>query len=96
MSNLISPVRLLLVSLLAVAALTGCGSDGDSSDDASSDADDTSADDGGGEPAGDGSTFTGELEDESTLEVRLDVPADDPAVAPFEAFRTAAGGDEVT
>lgn len=96
MSHRTSPLRLLLVPLLALVAVSGCGSDSDSPDDASTDAEGAATDDGGDEPAGDGSTFTGELEDGSTLEVRLDVAADDPAVAPFEEFRTAAGADDVT
>lgn len=50
--------------------------------------------------AGDGSSasgsgvLVGELEDGSTLRIRLDVEPADPAVAPFEALRALTGADE--
>jgi|GEM_PF-6412950 hypothetical protein len=48
-------------------------------------------------PSGEGgSTYAGELEDGSTLTIELDVPADHPAVAPFEAFRAMTEAPEPT
>lgn len=44
----------------------------------------------------DGSVYAGELEDGSTLTVTLDVPADHPEVAPFEALRAMTDAPEVT
>jgi hypothetical protein len=46
-------------------------------------------------PAG-GDAYEGELEDGSTLRITLDVDPQDPAVAPFESFRSSTGGPAVT
>ena len=76
---------------LAVLALllAACGDDGDS---ASTDA--TTAEDGGS--GGGEAVYRGELEDGSVLTVTLDVPADHPAVAPFEALRTMTEARDLT
>lgn len=44
----------------------------------------------------DEAVYAGELSDGARLVIRLDVPADDPAVAPFEAFRATTGAPEPT
>lgn len=84
-------VRIGLVAL-ALAVMGACGDDG--GDDAA-----------GGDSVGGGTTtadgrggreYGGELEDGSRLTVRLDVGADDPAVAPYDAFRALTGVDEPT
>ncbi len=82
--------RVVCCAALALAACGG-GDDVDSAGDGGASASGTEEQSGG-----DGSTFEGELEDGSTLLVRLDVDVDDPAVAPFEAFRADAGAPEVT
>ena len=75
----------------AVALLAACGGGGD---DADADAD------GGGteesDSAAGGGAYEGELEDGSTLRVRLDVGPSDAAVTPFEAFRSGTGAPAVT
>lgn len=86
-----------VVPMVLAVSLLGCGDD-DGDESSESDAGTGSASsapaDSGDTP--DGSVFEGELEDGSTIRVTLDVPADDEAVAPFEAFRSLTGGPEVT
>lgn len=85
---------------LATVMVAGCGGD-DGSVQGSSDTTSGTLEGESGATAGDSGVgserdvWTGELEDGSQLTVRLRVGADDPAVAPFEAFRQAAGGPDV-
>lgn len=81
--------RQVTTGALVAALLLGCGDD-DAAEDG--DAPEREA------PAGaaEAGTFAGVLADGSRLVIRLDVPADDPAVAPFEAFRATTGAPEPT
>ncbi len=89
-------VLLLPTALLVLAA---CGASDDEGDDAPAErADDTPTETGAeGEtdaPIADATTFSGELEDGTTLTVRLGVDESDPVVAPFVAFRERAGATD--
>jgi hypothetical protein len=84
--------RRLLVALALVGVVAaGCGDDGggDGGGDAGAATDGDAGTDGGA-----GDVWTGELEDGSALAVRLEVPPDDPAVAPFAALRETFGLDD--
>lgn len=86
----------IAVGMLLIAG--ACGGDDDDTD-VSGDGDDTPADettDSEGAASGDGNVYEGELEDGSSIVVRLDVDADDPAVAAFEEFRALTGVDSPT
>ena len=94
--------KLSFTSVLAVALLAGCGGgdrdDGDAAAPADSTVDDDGAtgdgDDASTPAVGGATTFAAELEDGTTLTVRLDVEESDPVVAPFVAFRDLAGASE--
>jgi len=83
-----SRLRAAALALVVAAAAAGCGGDGGN--------DDTSSGDRGGGDERTGRAYAGELEDGSRLRVHLDAAPDDPAVAPYEAFRQSTGGPEVT
>ncbi|HWL42576.1 MAG TPA: hypothetical protein VNQ73_06500 [Ilumatobacter sp.] len=79
----------------ASVLLAGCGGDDDAADDAT-DAPapaETAAAGSATDPAHD--VWTAELDDGSTLTVRLRAPIDDPAVAAFEEFRQTADGPDL-
>lgn len=76
--------------------LTGCGDDGDDDASSSGSGSGSASGSGSGVESSGGDELTTELEDGSTLTVRLDVDPSDPAVAPYEELRVAAGGPEVT
>ena len=85
-------LRWIMAAVLALSA-AACGSDGGddggaggASDDGGSTAEESSA----------AAVYEGELADGSTLVIHLDVPADHPAVEPFEEFRALTGADEPT
>lgn len=81
-----------LLAVLASVGLVAAGCGGDDDGASADDDGDVAAADVGADGA-----WTGELEDGSTLAVRLDVVADDPAVAPFAELRETLGvTDEVT
>lgn len=84
--------------LAVLALVAGACSDDDSSaeDQVASDSDAPGTSEDGGSTEGGASTYAGELEDGSTLTIELDVDADHPAVAPFEAFRAMTEADEPT
>lgn len=89
-------------AVVAAGALVACGG-GDSDDDGGGDGGAATVDatvDAGSAPAApaggsDHDLWEGELESGNRLRVRLRVSADDPAVAPFEAFRQTVGGPDV-
>jgi len=92
----------MVVAAVAGLALGACSSDDEPEADAEAPAADTGGgavasasgdEEGGGDEAG---VYEGELADGSRLVIRLDVPADDPVVAPFEDFRALTGADEPT
>jgi len=95
-----SRVRRSAAAIVAAVAVVACGG-GDSGDDGDGDGDDVAAtEDVGRAPAAptgssDHDVWEGELESGNRLRVRLRVSADDPAVAPFEAFRQTVGGPDV-
>ncbi|HSL56792.1 MAG TPA: hypothetical protein VK866_03020 [Acidimicrobiales bacterium] len=84
----------MIAAVLALAAACG-GDDDDGGANDGGATSDTAADaaEGADQPAPDGA-WSGELEDGSTLAVRLDVAADDPAVAPFAELRDRFGVDD--
>lgn len=93
-------VHRAVVAVMAIGSVAvACGGDDDASaphDGQASDATTMSraaADDLAG--ASDHDLWVGELEDGSELTVRLRAGADDPAVAPFDAFREQVGGPDV-
>lgn len=97
--------RVAALALSGLLLVAGCGDDdGAGVDDArSSDVGSTEAgdvdgnvDDGSGDGGAGADEYVTELSDGSRLRVRLDVPADDPAVAPFEELRALTGVDEPT
>ncbi len=89
--------RLAALSLAAALAgtLASCGGGGDDGG-AGGGASSTSTDAAAADVEGAGTRYEGTLEDDSTLVVRLGVPADDPAVADFDAFRSLTGAEEPT
>lgn len=89
--------RWIVCVALAAATLVACGGDDDGRTDAPGQPSTDAASGAGSDQAeAAGGVYQGELADGSTLVVRLDVAADDPAVAPFEAFRAVTGADEPT
>lgn len=97
-------VRRAAAVVAAAVALIACGGDDDGSGadggEAGGDADAGATADPGSAPeapagGSDHDLWQVELEDGSVLRLRLRVSADDPAVAPFEAYRQTVGGPEV-
>lgn len=91
--------RTVAVGLLAAGLLVACGDD-DGDEGSSGDTEAPSSEASGGGSGGDagarGGVYEGELADGSRLVIHLDVPADHPAVVPFEEFRARTGAPEPT